>query len=199
MAQIPAKTRSQSRKGTPFFTVEIPGAVRAHPSSSPHQDGPSLICVETFVAGERAMLERMLDVQRDELARLLSEVDDTAARTRLVPSLTTPLGLVKHATFVERVWFHSRVAGVPRAELGLPDTIDESFLLEPEDTVDSVLGAFLAACEHSREVATAHDLDEQFPWHQGPVSLRFVYVHMIAELARHAGHGDILVEQLKDV
>src|SRR5512145_2614596 len=84
MAQIPAKTRSQSRKGTPFFTVEIPGAVRAHPSSSPHQDGPSLICVETSVAGERAMLERMLDVQRDELARLLSEVDDTAARTRLV-------------------------------------------------------------------------------------------------------------------
>jgi hypothetical protein len=28
------------------------------------------------------------------------------------------------------------------------------------------------------------------------VSLRFVYVHMIAELARHAGHGDILVEQI---
>jgi hypothetical protein len=29
------------------------------------------------------------------------------------------------------------------------------------------------------------------------VSLRFVYVHMIAELARHAGHGDILVEQIR--
>jgi len=149
------------------------------------------------VAAERELLERMLDVQREELARLLSEVDDTAARTRLVPSLTTPLGLVKHATFVEMVWFHSRVAGVPRAELGLPDTIDESFVLEPEDTVDSVRGGFLAACEHSREVAAAHDLDEQFPWHHGPVSLRFIYGHMIAELARHAGHGDILVEQLK--
>jgi len=101
-------------------------------------EGPSLIRVETFVAAERELLERMLDVQREELARLLSEVDDTAARTRLVPSLTTPLGLVKHATFVEMVWFHSRVAGVPRAELGLPDTIDESFVREPEDTVDSV-------------------------------------------------------------
>jgi len=143
------------------------------------------------------MLEGMLDVQREEVARLLSEIDDTEARVRLVPSLTTPLGLVKHATFVEKVWFHSRVAGVPRSELGLPDTVDESFVLEPEDTVDSLLGAFLAACEHSREVAAAHRLDEQFPWHQGPVSLRFIYGHMIAELARHAGHGDILVEQLK--
>ncbi len=149
------------------------------------------------MAGERAMLDWMLDVQREEVARLLSEIDDTAARARLVPSLTTPLGLVKHATFVEMVWFHSRVAGVPRAELGLPETVEESFVLEPEDTVDSVGGAFLAACEHSREVAAAHDLEEQFPWHQGPVSLRFVYGHMIAELARHAGHGDILVEQLK--
>lgn len=109
-----------------------------HPVILGRQDGPSLIRMETFVAGERAMLERMLDLQREELARLLSEVDDTAARARLVPSLTTPLGLVKHATFVEKVWFHSRVAGVPRAELGLPDTIDESFVLEPDDTVDSV-------------------------------------------------------------
>ena len=46
-------------------------------------------------------------------------------------------------------------------------------------------------------MAADHDLDEQFPWHQGPVNLRFIYGHMIAEFARHAGHGDILVEQIK--
>jgi hypothetical protein len=139
--------------------------------------------METSLAGERAML----DVQREEVARLVSELDDTEARARLVPSLTTPLGLVKHATFVEKVRLHSRVASVPRADLGLPDTVDESFVLEPEDTVASVRDAFLAASERSREVAAAHDLDEQIPWHQGPVSLQFVYAHMIAEIARHAG------------
>lgn len=148
------------------------------------------------MAGERALLEGMLDAQRQEVVELLSGLDDTDARARLVPSLTTPLGLVKHATFVEKVWFHSRVAGVPRAEVGLPDLVDESFVLEPEDTVESVRAGFDAACEHSRRVAAEHDLDEQFPWHHGPVSLRFVYAHMIAELARHAGHGDILVEQI---
>jgi len=63
--------------------------------------------------------------------------------------------------------------------------------------VHTVGQAHLAACQHSRQVAEAHALDEQFPWHQGSVSLRFIYAHMIAELARHAGHCDVLVEQLK--
>lgn len=143
------------------------------------------------------MLEGMLDAQRLEVARLLADIDDVEARARLVPSLTTPLGLVKHATFVEKVWFHSRVAGVPRSEVGIPDTVDESFVLAPEDTIDSVRDEFMAAGERSRAIAADHDLDEQFPWHQGPVTLRFIYGHMVAELARHAGHGDILVEQLQ--
>lgn len=143
------------------------------------------------------MLEARLNAQRQEIVGLLSEIDDAAARARLVPSLTTVLGLVKHATFAETVWFQFRVGGVSRADLGLPDTIDESFVLHPDDTVDSVRAGFLAACEHSRRIAAEHDLDEQFPWHVGPVNLRWIYGHMIAELARHAGHGDILLEQLK--
>lgn len=153
--------------------------------------------MEILVADERPLLEHQLDVQRREVAALLDGLSEEEARARLVPSLTTPLGLVKHATFVEQVWFHHRVAGVPRAEIGLPDTVDESFGLTPEDTVAGVRAAHLAAVERSREVAAEHpDLDEQFGWHHGPVSLRYVFVHMAAELARHAGHGDILVEQV---
>lgn len=153
--------------------------------------------MDKFVADERATLELMLDAQRAEIVGLLDGLDEAAARARLVPSLTTPLGLVKHVTFAETLWFQSRVAGVPRGDLGLPDTVDESFALAPEDSDESVREAFLAACERSREVAAEHVLDEQFPWYQGPVSLRYIYAHMIAELARHAGHGDILVEQLQ--
>jgi len=139
----------------------------------------------------------MVDDQREAIAGILSELDDTEARARLVPSLTTPLSLVTHATFVEKVWFHHRVAGVPRAEVGIPEVVEESFVPAPDDTVVSVREGFLAACERSRVIAAEHELDEQFPWHQGPVTLRFIYAHMIRELARHAGHGDILVEQLK--
>jgi uncharacterized damage-inducible protein DinB len=148
-------------------------------------------------AGERDLLEGMVDIQRDQIGAILDDLDDEEARRRLVPSLTTPLGLVKHATFVEKVWFHARVAGVSRKELGLPDTVDESFVLTEEDTVDSIRAAYRAACEHSREVAAGHELDEEFDWHGNRVTLRFVYAHMIQELARHAGHGDILVEQIR--
>jgi uncharacterized damage-inducible protein DinB len=148
-------------------------------------------------ADERALLEAMVDTQRDEINAILEDLDDEEARRRLVPSLTTPLALVKHATFVEKVWFHARVAGVPRKEIGLPDTVDESFKPDPDDTVESVRAAHRAACERSREVAAGHELDDEFDWHGNPVSLRFIYAHMIQELARHAGHGDILVEQIR--
>lgn len=153
---------------------------------------------DTFrTAPDRSALEMMLDWQRGEIARLLDGLTEEQARRRLVPSLTTPLGLVKHAAFVERVWFHSRVAARSRAEVGLPDTIDETFTLTDEDSIASITADFEAACARSREIAAEHtDLAEEFPWHDGPVSLRFVYAHMAQEYARHAGHGDILREQI---
>lgn len=144
----------------------------------------------------QAELEAFVDVQRSALASLLDQVGEHEARARLVPSLTTVLGLVKHATFVEQIWFHSRVAGVARADLGLPSTVEESFVLGGADTIESVRDGFLAACEESRRIAAEHTLDELFASPRGTISLRWVYGHMIGELGRHAGHGDILVEQI---
>lgn len=102
--------------------------------------------MDILLADERTMLEGMVDRQRGEIAGLLEPLSEDEARARLVPSLTTPLGLVKHATFVERVWFHHRVAGVPRADLGLPDEVDDSFQLSEEDTVETVRAAYVDAC-----------------------------------------------------
>ena len=152
--------------------------------------------METFTADERDMLEAMVDEQRSEIAALLDDLTEDEARARLVPSLTTVLGLVKHATFVERVWFEHRIGGHTRAELGLPESVDESFELTPHDSVASVRSSYLAACERSRQLAATCSLDERLDWRGTPVTLRWVLLHMVRELARHAGHGDILVEQL---
>ena len=148
------------------------------------------------VGSEREVLEQQVDNQREAIARLLDRVDDAEARERLVPSLTTVLGLVTHATFVEQVWLHGCVGGARRSDLGIPRTVEESFVLADDDTVDSVRARYLAACERSRAIAAEHDLDEEFSTRHGAVSLRWVLAHLIQELARHAGHGDILVEQL---
>ncbi|MUL45385.1 DinB family protein [Mycobacterium sp. CBMA293] len=148
-------------------------------------------------ADDRTMLNAMLDVQRGELAALVAGITESDARRRLVPSLTTLLGLVKHGAFVEKVWFHHRVAGLSREELGIPEDVESSFRLSDRDTIESVAADFTGACRRSREIAADHpDLGAEFSRRTGVVTLRFIYTHMIQEYARHAGHGDILREQI---
>jgi len=148
--------------------------------------------------GERAVWEGFLDCQRLELAERLAGVSDEEARRRLVPSLTTLAGLLKHLSVVERSWFQRRMAQRDPAEIaGWVDGGDPSWTLGPDDTVESVLAEYAEACAESRRVAARFDLDDSVPHHRlGRVSLRWIYGHMIEETARHAGHADILREQL---
>ena len=99
----------------------------------------------------RLQLDVFLDEHRRELRNCLSGMTEEQARRPLVPSRTTLLGLVKHATFVERVWFGEAVTGGTRRELGLVSTPDESFVLVDEDTIADVQGAHAAACKASRQ------------------------------------------------
>src|SRR3954467_9833425 len=77
---------------------------------------------------QRLQLDVFLDEHRRELRNCLSGMTEEQARRPLVPSRTTLLGLVKHATFVERVWFGEAVTGGTRRELGLASTPDASFV-----------------------------------------------------------------------
>jgi hypothetical protein len=114
-----------------------------------------------------------------------------------VPSLTTVLGLVKHAAYVERMWFQFSLLGRTRAELGLPEDADDSFRPTADDSVASIALDFAAACEESRAAAAGYGLEDLVLHNKrGPLTLRWVYVHMVEELARHAGHADILREQI---
>ena len=148
-------------------------------------------------ASERKTLVDLLNDNREEILRLLDGVTEEEARRSLVPSLTTLLGLVKHAAFAEQVWFHVTLPGRTREEVGVPDDIDDSFRLTPEDTIASISKNLRQVCEESDRIAFDSDLDDTGRHHRlGAVSLRWMYVHMIEELARHAGHGDILREQI---
>ena len=145
----------------------------------------------------REQFDVFLDEHRAELAASLNGVSEEQARRHLVQSDTTLLGLVKHATFVEYVWFGEAIGGRSRAELGIADGPAESFVLAESDTIDSVLAAYSAACEQSRTAATALSLDDLVTGNRrGPIPLRWIYLHMLRELAQHCGHADILREQL---
>jgi hypothetical protein len=145
----------------------------------------------------RVQLETFIDEHRAYLNRCLDGLTEEQARRSLVPSRTTLLGLVKHATFVEKVWFDVAISCRSRAEAGLPDTPDESFILTPDDTIASIRQAHRAACESSRLAASALGLDDLLHGNRrSPLPLRWVYLHMLRELAQHCGHADILREQI---
>ncbi|HEX4191382.1 MAG TPA: DinB family protein [Marmoricola sp.] len=153
--------------------------------------------MSNLLADERTLLDEFVDSARQEVADSLDGLSDEQARQRLVPSLTTPLGLVKHLTFVEQVWFEVALLGRARAELGLPEDVDSSFAITDTDTVASVLGRYREVCATSREIAARYGLDDVAQHNRrSPMSLRWVYLHLIRELNRHAGHADILREQL---
>ena len=154
---------------------------------------------------EQAILHAPLDVQlawfldehRAMLVESLEGLTESEARRQLVPSKTTLLGLVKHAVFVERVWFDEAVTERARAEIGIPSGPDESFDLGEEDTIESVRAAFLDATAASRKAVSGLGLDDIVRGNRrGPLPLRWVYLHVIRELAQHCGHADILREQV---
>ncbi|MFV2084290.1 DinB family protein [Micromonospora sp. LOL_021] len=145
----------------------------------------------------RAQFEAFLDEHRAALNRCLDGLTEEQARRSLVASRTTLLGLVKHATFVEKVWFDEAVTCRPRTELGLPASADESFILATDDTIASVQRAHREACEASRRATSSLELDDILHGNRrGPLPLRWVYLHVLRELAQHCGHADILREQL---
>ena len=145
----------------------------------------------------RAQFEVFLDEHRSELNQSLDGLTEEQARRSLVPSRTTLLGLVKHATFVEKVWFDEGITGRPRSEIGLQATPDESFTLTGDDTIATVQQAHREACEASRRATESLDLDDLLRGNRrGPLPLRWVYLHLLRELAQHFGHADILREQI---
>jgi len=145
----------------------------------------------------QAQFEAFLDEHRRALHDSLDGLTEEQARRSLVPSRTTLLGLVKHAAFVEKVWFDEAITCRSRADIGIPATPDESFVLDEHDTIETVQHAHREACEASRRATSSLGVDDVVSGNRrGPLPMRWVYLHMLRELAQHCGHADILREQI---
>ena len=154
------------------------------------------------VTGEplKVQLETFLDEHRAALHGCLDGLTEEQARRSLVPSQTTLLGLVKHVTYAEKVWFGEAISGLPRREMGLPPNAADAFILTGADTIDAVRDAYGEACAASRRATAGLDLDDMLRGHRlGPLPLRWVYLHALREFAQHGGHADILREQILSV
>ena len=144
-------------------------------------------------AGEKQTLIEFLDYLRDSVAAKLEDLSEDQARRQMVPSGTSLLGLLKHLRAVELGWFAWSFAG----EDGLTPADGQ---LAPTDTVASVLATYREAAAHCNQLIASAALDQRAARSrregEEPATLRWILVHLLEETARHAGHADILREQI---
>lgn len=140
--------------------------------------------------GERAVLLGFLDYLRESVAAKVDGAPEPQVRQPGVPSGTNLLGLLNHLIKVERFTFLGEdVSSWPA-----------TFSAAQESTVEALLDEYRrAAAEANARVDAVEDLGEPCarPARSGrSPSMRWALTHMIEETARHAGHMDILREQI---
>jgi uncharacterized damage-inducible protein DinB len=150
-----------------------------------------------FLLDERDMLEQWLEFHRVTLLLKCEGLNDYQRKARPVASSKLSLhGLVRHMAEVERNWFiRVLLTRTDTPSIWADSTVDDSDLV-PLDAADwdADLAAWLQQCDRSRDAAANLSLEDTGVRHGQPCSLRWIYVHMIEEYARHNGHADLIRE-----
>ncbi|WP_067826495.1 DinB family protein [Nocardia inohanensis] len=153
-----------------------------------------------LVGGERAMLQSFLDHHRDTLLVKCQGLNGIQLATRSVePSSMSLLGLIRHLTETERGWFRSRAAGeqLPYVYTSEADPDGDFDNLDPA-AAEADYAAYLEEIRLCDKAVAALPLDHTVihPRSGLDLSLRWIYLHMIEEYARHNGHADLLRERI---
>mgnify|MGYP001397610653 CR=1 FL=1 len=140
-------------------------------------------------------VEELIDEYRVALCAALDDLSEEEVRRHLVPSKTTLLGLVKHATFVEGVWFDQAITGRSYTQIGIPTTVERSFTLDRSDTIASVLATYRERWETSRYNLSGLGSEDLVDG-RGVRPVWTLRLQVLRELAQHTGHADIRREQI---
>lgn len=154
------------------------------------------------LTGEKADILRMLADQRKNFLYTVTGITDEQARERTTVSELTLGGLLNHVVSNERSWMKIIADKDENAEFDM-SRMGTEYVMAPDQTVTGLLDEF-AQVASATEVALAEmDLDEQIPLPTAPwapqrswQSARFTMLHILREIAQHAGHADIIRESL---
>ena len=153
-----------------------------------------------FDADNRTALLGWYDLQRGILAMKCEGLSDEDAHRSLIPTspLMTVAGIIAHVTWAEQLWFEHAFLGSSFDGPGWDDVEDSEFMVEGRTLAD-LLTAYDEQCARTDQIIAAHDLTDrgvggQFP--AASATLEWMLLHMLEELARHAGHLDLIRELL---
>ncbi|HCT77771.1 MAG TPA: hypothetical protein DGG94_04895 [Micromonosporaceae bacterium] len=144
--------------------------------------------------GELDTAMAFLTFARESVLKKTEGLTDEQLRRVLVGSGTTLLGLIHHLTTAERYWFGYHMAGLESAEpwdfgMDVPaDRSAEQVLIDYQLAIEASDIAILAVGDP--EAPVVNPIDGKH------LTVRWVLAHMTSETARHAGHADILREQI---
>jgi hypothetical protein len=151
------------------------------------------------VGGERETLQSCLDFHRMTLLHKCAGL--TADQLKLataLPSNLTLLGLVRHMADVERWWFRLHSAGQQLDHLYWTLDGDPDFEEVAGADAEADYQAYVNEIKLADEAVTGVSLEHTFTHRLRGTefSVRWVYVHMIEEYARHNGHADLIRERI---
>ncbi|WP_042398381.1 DinB family protein [Streptacidiphilus carbonis] len=153
---------------------------------------PVLVSAET---DERAELLQFVEAQRGALRRAVGGLTEEQASSRSTASELSVVGLVKHCAEMESNWIRVILAGRPGLVQRDQSNWGDSFRLVDGETVDSVLAFYDTVAAETAEIVGALPEAPWFP-PNSVRSARWILLHLIEEVARHAGHADILRESV---
>jgi Protein of unknown function (DUF664) len=150
----------------------------------------------------KRMIHRYLDKQRRALLEKLDGVGERDLRWPMTQTGTNLLGLVKHVASVELGYFgevFDRPSNVPLPWLDQGAEINADMWARAEESHEEIVALYVRAAEHADATIEALELDStgRVPWwppERQHVSLQQIMVHFTVEIARHAGHADIIRE-----
>jgi hypothetical protein len=155
---------------------------------------------------ERELLLAYIEQQRDGIRFAAYGLTDEQARLTPTAGTLSIGGLVKHVTAMEQSWMDTVM------QRSLPASVEEGaakyedgFTLGPDETLAGALAELDAVARRTEEIVRQLDLDHRVPvpkgvpWFPQDVdawTLRWVLLHLVEEVARHAGHADIVRESI---
>ncbi len=154
---------------------------------------------------ERELLLAYIDQQRDGIRYAAYGLTDEQARLTPTAGTLSIGGLVKHVAAMERSWMDTTLQRQRDVSDDAVASYEDGFRLGPNETLADALADLDRAGGETEQIVRGLDLDQPVPvpkgvpWVPDDVdawSVRWVLLHLVEEIARHAGHADIVRESI---
>jgi hypothetical protein len=160
---------------------------------------------------ERQTLIEFLRFNQNAFVAVAYGLTDEQARSKPSVSALSIGALIKHTTGVQRGWIERVKAAPdfpPRDERPMEDIVaeyEDQYVMRDDETLEDLLDGLRAQNEDTLRIFGEADLDtsvpvpHDVPWFPQDLdfwNVRWVAMHLVEELTRHAGHCDIIRESI---